>query len=136
MVLARFLRGLARLLSDLARNLLAALERLLARVPRLVFDLIGDRTDALVFDLRRRQQHPSEEAGGDSADREANWILLCNADGLLRALADLLAIRRRVADPRRGTRHLIAEALGLVADRLLHPRLDVGLVCQRVDGIA
>src|SRR3712207_8951686 len=61
---------LFRSAGDLLGHLLAAVERLLAGLLDLALDLVGDRAELLVLDVRRRDEHAGKEADGDGARSE------------------------------------------------------------------
>src|SRR6187549_153444 len=133
---AGFPGGLFRLLRHLAGDVLAALDRLFAHLRRLLLDLVGERAHLLVLDSGAGQHHPGEEAGGKAAERQPDWVFLGDAGSLPGAFLHLFGVRRRFADPRRGSHHLASQPLLLVGERLLDAPFDVGLVRQRVHGVA
>src|SRR3954451_24383764 len=135
-LLPALLRRLGRRRRDVRGDLLAAVEHLLAGLGRLGLDLVGDRADLLVLDARGRDQHAGEEADRGRADGEAERVLLGDADGLLRAGLDVTAARGRVRHGVLRAGHLRFEAVHLLVHRILGSGLDIGLVRERVDGVA
>src|SRR5215210_3557273 len=109
--------------------MLAAFERLLPGLLGPVLDLVGDRADLLVLDLGGRHEEPGDEADGDGADREPERVLLGHALDAPGLALDLAAVRRRPG-------HLLLRGADLVGNRVLRPRLDVGLVAERLDRVA
>src|SRR3954453_11405725 len=135
-LLADFFGAFDRLLGDLGGHLAAAVDGLAGGFGRGFLHLVGDRPDPFVLDPRARQQHADEEAGGKAADRQAERVLLGHTDDFAGALFDLLAVWSRFADFVRRPLDLLDQAVAFVGERLLHSGFDVGLVGERVDGVA
>src|SRR5829696_1829244 len=141
------LKGRLRRLRRLARDLLAVLQSLLAGLLGLLGDLVGDLAELLVLHARGGDEQAGDEADRDRADREAQRVLLGQALRAAGVRRHLPAVRRRVADAAAdaagGSGHgvlgpddFVPDGLGGSHDLLLGPALDVGLVLERVDGLA
>src|SRR4051794_6387622 len=133
---AALLRRLGRLRGDVLGDLLAALDGLLAGLGRLGLDLVGDRADLLVLDARGRDQHAGDEADRGGPDGEPERVLLGDPDRALGGVLDVAAARGRAGDGVLRAGHLRLEAVHLLVHRFLGSGLDVGLVRERVDGVA
>src|SRR5581483_4475278 len=120
----------------LLRDLPAVLERLLPGLTSLLLDLVGERSDPLVLQLRPRHRHPGEEADREPADGEPERVFLDDPGGALRALLDFVAARHALGDIRARPADPRAQRLYFAADRVFGTRRHVGFVAEGVDGLA
>src|SRR4051812_42296407 len=120
--------GLGDLLGHVAGHLLAVLERFLAGLLRLLDQAVRGLAETLILDLRRRQREAHEKADGDAPEGDPDRVLLGDPHGLLGAVLQIRRVGSRLVQARPRAAHLATEAIGLVGDRLLHPRGHVGLV--------
>src|SRR5215204_541908 len=139
-------------------DLLAPVQGLLAGLLDPVLDLVGHRPEPLVLDPGRRHRQPSQKADSRGPDSQPQRVLLGQPGHLPALLLDLTAAGGRVRNPGRrptdrvtspgrrpdhrffgpgsGPGHLGLHILHLVAHRFLGPRGHIGLVANRLNGLA
>src|SRR4029450_10973176 len=128
-------------------DLLTAVQGLLAGLLDLVLDLVGHRAELLVLDPGRGHGQPGQEAKGHGPDGRADRVLLGHPGHPPGLLLDLAGAWGGVAGPGGGPDHgllgpgggvayLRLHVLHLVAHCVLGPGGHVGLIADRLDGLA
>src|SRR5512133_1361910 len=147
LLLGLLLGGLGGRRGDLLGDLLAPVQGLLAGLLDLVHDLIGHTAELLVLDPGRGRGQAGQEPQRGGADSQPQRVLLGQAGRPPTRLLDLPSAGGGVAGPGRGpdygllgsgggVAHLRLHVLHLVAHCVLGPRGHVGLVADRLDGLA